>query len=88
MTASSRCAGGPTHSSCSVALMFSNPEQKNTHGAKKQRAKMELPKELPPSGDALNRLPKEVWMPHPCRHSRPGWMWLWAASAAGWRPCT
>jgi len=69
MTASSRCAGGPTHSSCSVALMFSNPEQKNTHGAKKQRAKMELPKELPPSGDALNRLPKEVWMPHPCRHS-------------------
>ena len=25
-------------------------------------------------------------MPHPCRHSRPGWMWLWAAWAAGWRP--
>jgi len=23
-------------------------------------------------------------MPHPCRHSRPGWMWLWAAWAAGW----
>ena len=35
-----------------------------------------------------NRWPKEVWMPHPCRHSRPGWMWLWAAWAAGWRPCT
>ena len=27
-------------------------------------------------------------MPHPCRHSRPGWMWLWAAWAAGWRPRT
>ena len=25
-------------------------------------------------------------MPHPCRHPRPGWMWLWAAWAAGWRP--
>ena len=22
------------------------------------------------------------------RHSRPGWMWLWAAWSAGWRPCT
>ena len=21
-----------------------------------------------------NRLPKEVWMPHPWRRSRPGWM--------------
>ena len=21
------------------------------------------------------------------RHSRPGWMWLWAAWAAGWQPC-
>jgi len=27
-------------------------------------------------------------MPHPWRHSRPGWMWLWAAWAAGWQPCT
>jgi len=27
-------------------------------------------------------------MPHPCRHSRPGWMWLWAAWAAGWQPLT
>ena len=25
-------------------------------------------------------------MPHPWRHSRPGWMWLWAAWSAGWRP--
>jgi len=22
------------------------------------------------------------------RGSRPGWMWLWAAWSAGWRPCT
>jgi len=36
----------------------------------------------------VNRLPKEVWMPHPCRHSKPGWMWLWAAWSAGWQPCT
>ena len=35
-------------------------------------------------GDALNRLTRELWMPHPCRHSRPGWMWLWAAWAGGW----
>ena len=32
--------------------------------------------------------PRRLWMPHPCRHSRPGWMWLWAAWAAGWWPCT
>jgi len=31
---------------------------------------------------------RRLWMPHPWRHSRPGWMWLWAAWAAGWRPCT
>ena len=28
-----------------------------------------------------------LWMPHPWRHSRPGWMWLWAAWSGGWRPC-
>jgi len=22
---------------------------------------------------------RRLWMPHPWRHSRPGWMWLWAA---------
>jgi len=32
--------------------------------------------------------PRRLWVPHPCRHSRPGWMWLWAAWSAGWRPCT
>jgi len=30
--------------------------------------------------------PRRLWMPHPCRHSRPDWMWLWAAWAAGWWP--
>ena len=30
--------------------------------------------------------PRRLWVPHPCRHSRPGWMWLWAAWAAGWQP--
>ena len=25
-------------------------------------------------------------MPHPLKHSRPGWMWLWAAWAGGRRP--
>jgi len=24
-------------------------------------------------------------MPHPWRHSRPGWMWHWAAWSGGWR---
>jgi len=33
-------------------------------------------------------LARRLWMPHPCRHSRPGWMWLWAAWSAGWWPCT
>jgi len=28
--------------------------------------------------------PRRLWMPHPCRHSRPGWMWRWAAWSAGW----
>jgi len=23
--------------------------------------------------------PRRLWMPHPWRHSRPGWMWLRAA---------
>ena len=27
--------------------------------------------------------PRRLWMPHPCRHARPGWMWLWAAWAPG-----
>jgi len=31
-----------------------------------------------------NRLPKEVVDAHPWRHSRPGWMWLWAAWYGGW----
>jgi len=34
------------------------------------------------------RCPERLWMPHPCMHSRPGWMWLWATWAGGWRPCT
>ena len=32
--------------------------------------------------------PRRVWMPHPWGHSRPGWMWLWAAWSSGWWPCT
>jgi len=31
--------------------------------------------------------PRRLWMTHPWRHSRPGWMWLWADWSAGWRPC-
>jgi len=31
---------------------------------------------------------RRLWMPQPWRHSRPGWMWLWAAWSSGWRPCT
>ena len=32
-----------------------------------------------------NRLPKEVvGTPYPWKHSRPGWMWLWAAWSGGW----
>ena len=32
--------------------------------------------------------PRRLWMPHPWRHSRPGWMWLWAAWSGGGRRCT
>ena len=31
--------------------------------------------------------PRRLWMPHPWKHSRPGWMWLWAAWSGGWWPC-
>ena len=43
----------------------------------------------PPEGsDTGTGCPRRLWMPHPWRHSRPGWMWLWAAWSAGWWPCT
>ena len=25
-------------------------------------------------GEALAQLPRELWVPHPWRHSRPGWV--------------
>jgi len=31
--------------------------------------------------------PGEAVVPHPWRHSRPGWMVPWAASAGGGKPC-
>uniref|UniRef100_A0A8C9FL25 C2H2-type domain-containing protein n=1 Tax=Pavo cristatus TaxID=9049 RepID=A0A8C9FL25_PAVCR len=40
------------------------------------------------TGERPFQCSQRLWMPQPCRHSRPGWMWLWAAWAAGWRPCT
>ena len=30
-------------------------------------------------GEALAQLPREAVVPHPWRHSRPGWMGPWAA---------
>ena len=30
-------------------------------------------------GELLALLPGELWVPHPCRHSRPGGMGPWAA---------
>ena len=35
-----------------------------------------------------NRLPKVVVDACRWRHSKPGWMCLWAAWSSGWRPCT
>jgi len=29
--------------------------------------------------------PRRLWKPHPWRHSRQGWMWLWAAWSGGWQ---
>ena len=38
-----------------------------------------------------NSCPERLWMPHPWRHSRPGWMGPWAAwsgiKCGGWWPC-
>jgi len=31
--------------------------------------------------------PRRLWMPHRWKHSRPVWMWLWAAWSSGWWPC-
>ena len=30
--------------------------------------------------------PKKLWMPRPCRHSKPGWMRPWAAELVGGSP--
>ena len=38
-------------------------------------------------GEVLALLPRELWVPHPCRHSRPGGMGPWAAGAGGGQPC-
>ena len=35
----------------------------------------------------LTQLPREAVVPHPWRHSRPGWIGLWAAWAGGGQPC-
>ena len=35
-------------------------------------------------GEALALLPRELWVPHPWRCPRPGWMGPWAAWAGGW----
>ena len=32
--------------------------------------------------------PRRLWLSHCWRHSRPGWMWIWAAWSGGWRRCT
>jgi len=32
--------------------------------------------------------PRRLWMTHPWRHSRSGWMWIWAAWSGSWQPCT
>ena len=31
--------------------------------------------------------PRRLWMPHPWKHLKPGWMWLWAAWSSGCWPC-
>jgi len=31
--------------------------------------------------------PEKLWMPHPWRHSVPGWMEPYAAWASSWQPC-
>mgnify|MGYP001855195748 CR=1 FL=1 len=32
--------------------------------------------------------PGKLWVPHPCRHSRPDWMGSWAAQSGGGQPCS
>jgi len=40
----------------------------------------------PEGGEALAQLPRELWMPHPWRHSRPGWMGPEQPELAGGSP--
>jgi len=37
-------------------------------------------------GERLTQLPRKAVVPHPWRHSRPGWMGPWAAELAGGSP--
>jgi len=64
-----------------------SPDARQLHGQKgflleKTELKSSLMQQL------ASGCPRRLWMPHPCRHSKPGWMWLWAAGSGGWRPCT
>ena len=34
-----------------------------------------------------NRFPERLWMPHPWKCLRPGWMGLWATWSSGGCPC-
>ena len=59
---------------------------------KLKRSKLQLrhfsDSKLPTGKQSLKRAQGGWGMPHPWRHSRPGWLWLWAAWSGGWRPCT
>jgi len=37
-------------------------------------------------GEAMSQLPRELWVPHPWRQLRPGWMGPWAAELVGGSP--
>jgi len=64
----------------SAAFCINEREKKNDIGNKTITTAAALP--------IWDRLPKEVVDAPSWRHSRPGWMWLWAACSGGWRPCT
>ena len=55
---------------------------------KEERFRLDVRGEILSSegGEALAQLPREAVVPHPWRHSRPGWMGPWAAELLGGSP--
>ena len=61
----------------------------NCFNLKEGRFKLGISRKLFTLGMVRHRhcCPEKLWMLHPWRCSRPGWMVLWATWSGGWQPC-